>query len=267
MGRDTLPAEEEQFTVYRKVFECFGSRPVVLRTLDIGGDKKLSSMTFPKEENPFLGNRALRFCFSYPEIFKTQIRAALRASVHGNLWLMLPMAASLDDIRRAKEIIASVKDELKNEGKPFADAKTGIMVEVPSIALVADLAAEEVDFASIGSNDLCQYLCAADRMNSDVENYYQSYHPAMFRMIKQVTQSFVNAGKPISICGELASDPSAVPLLIGLGLRKLSVGSAAVASVKRTIASLTIEKCEDIAAKILELPTAAQVQEYLASSV
>jgi phosphotransferase system enzyme I (PtsI) len=265
MGRSSLPTEDEQFSVYRKVLECFGKRPVFLRTLDIGGDKPLESMEWAHEENPFLGNRALRFCFTHPDIFRTQIRAALRAGVYGSLWLMLPMVASLDDIRKAKEHIAAARNELKKEGKPCGDMKLGIMIEIPSIALIADLAAKEVDFASIGSNDLCQYLCAADRMNSAVEPYYQSYHPAMFRLIKETVSSFDKAGKPISICGELGGDPLAVPILIGLGMRKLSMGAASVAAVKRTIASLTVEKVEAIAAKVLQCSTAAEVKQYLES--
>ena len=263
MGRSTLPSEDEQFAAYRKTLERFGQRPVVLRTLDIGGDKRLSSVEMPIEENPFLGNRALRFCFSNPDIFRTQIRAAFRASAYGNLWLMLPMVSSIDDIRRAKEIIASVGKEFEKKKEPFAKMKTGIMIEIPSIALVADLAAKEADFASIGSNDLCQYLCAADRMNSELSAYYQSYHPAMFRMIGEAVKAFSSAGKPISLCGELGSDPQAVPVLVGLGLRKLSMGASSVAAVKRAIASVTLEKCEEKAKKVLSLPTAAEIEEYL----
>ena len=263
MGRSTLPTEEEQFSVYRKVLECFGKRPVTLRTLDIGGDKQLSSMEVPREENPFLGNRAIRFCFSHPSIFKTQIRAALRASVYGNLWIMLPMAGSIDDIRKAKKLIASARAELVKEGITCAEVKIGIMIEIPSIALIADHAAKEVDFASIGSNDLCQYLCAADRMNSSVEGYYQSYHPAMFRLIKETVSAFTKAEKPVSICGELGGDTLAVPALIGLGMRKLSMGSSSIAAVKRAISSLSIKKTEEIAAKVLRFSTAAEVEKYL----
>jgi phosphotransferase system enzyme I (PtsI) len=266
MGRNTLPSEEEQFASYKKVLECFDKRPVILRTLDIGGDKPLSSLEQKREENPFLGNRALRFCFSNPKIFKAQIRAALRAAVFGDLWLMLPMVGSLDDIRKAKEQITAVRAELKKEGKQFAEVKIGIMIEIPSIALIADLAAKEVDFASIGSNDLCQYLCAADRMNNAVESYYQSYHPAMFRLIKETVSAFTKADKPISICGELGGDPLAVPVLIGLGMRKLSMGEASVASIKRTIASVTVKQCEEIAEKVLSLSTAKEIEEYLNNS-
>jgi len=263
MGRGTLPSEEEQFLSYKKVLECFGKRPVILRTLDIGGDKPLSSVEQKREENPFLGNRALRFCFSNPEIFKAQIRAALRAAVYGDLWLMLPMVGSLDDIRRAKEQIAICGAELKKEGKQFAEVKIGIMIEIPSIALVADLAAKEVDFASIGSNDLCQYLCAADRMNNAVESYYQSYHPAMFRIIKDTVAAFTEADKPISICGELGGDPLVAPVLIGLGMRKLSMGEASIAAVKRAIASVTLKQCEEAAEKVLTFSTSAEIENYL----
>jgi len=264
MGRDTLPCEDEQFSVYRKVLKCYKDRPVVLRTLDIGGDKKLSCLKLPEEENPFLGNRALRLCFSFPDIFKTQLKAALRASIYGNLWLMFPMVTSLDDIRMAKEFIDISKDELKKDNLPFGEIKTGIMIEVPSIALISSLAAEEVDFASIGSNDLCQYLCAADRMNSTVEKYYQSYHPAMFTLVRDIVSSFTKAGKSISICGELGCDEKIMPALIGLGLRKFSMVTGSVAAVKKTIAGVTIKKCEEIAQQVLKLPTAHEIEKVLA---
>jgi len=264
MEKDSLPTEEEQFASYRKVLESFGQKPVYLRTLDVGGDKQMPSIEFKREENPFLGNRGIRFCFSNPKIFKTQIRAALRASVYGNLSLMLPMVSSIDDIRRAKEIITEVKNDLNKKKINFNDIKTGIMIEVPSIALIAEAAAKETDFASIGSNDLCQYLCAADRMNSAVDQYYHSYHPAMFALIKKAVTAFNEAGKPVSICGELAGDPLAVPVLIGLGLRKLSMGAASVAAAKRAIANITIKKSEELAEKVIELSTAEEIKKLLA---
>ncbi|MCL1812921.1 MAG: phosphoenolpyruvate--protein phosphotransferase [Treponema sp.] len=263
MGRNDLPGEEEQFSVYKKVLERFGKKPVILRTLDIGGDKTLQSMELPKEDNPFLGNRALRLCFTYPDIFTTQIRACLRASEYGNLWIMLPMVGSIDDIRKAKDFIFSVRDNLKKEGKSCGNFKLGIMIEIPSIALMANIAAKEVDFASIGSNDLCQYLCAADRMNGMVEPYYQSYHPAMFRLLKETIEAFSNAGKPISICGELGGDPLAVPVLIGFGIRKLSMGAASVPNVKRIISGFTVTRAEEIARKVLEFETAEKIKTYL----
>ncbi len=263
MGRGSLPSEDEQFSVYKKALECFGKRPVILRTIDIGGDKPISSMELPKEENPFLGNRALRLCFTYPEIFMTQIKAALRAAVYGNLWLMLPMVGSLEDIRKAKSYIAAASDELKKEGKAFGDFKTGIMIEIPSIALVAEHAAKEADFASIGSNDLCQYLCAADRQNSVVGEYYQTFHPALFKLIKQTVSAFEKYGKPVSLCGEIASNLSAVPLLIGLGLRKLSMGAGSIAAVKHKLASVSIKQAEEIAKKALKCASAADVKKLL----
>jgi phosphotransferase system enzyme I (PtsI) len=265
MGRNTLPSEEEQFASYRKVLECFGKRPVVLRVFDIGGDKQISSIKQKNENNSFLGNRGIRLCFSNPDIFTTQLRAALRASLYGNLWLMLPMVGSLEDIRKAKKIITEVKGTLKREGVQFGEVKTGVMIEVPSIALIAGAAAKEVDFASIGSNDLCQYLCAADRMNSAVECYYKSYHPGVFKLIRQTVSAFNKTGKPISICGELGSDPLIVPALIGLGLRKFSMGAASVAVVKRAVAAVTLEQAEEMARKVLGFSTASEIESFIGS--
>lgn len=264
MGRAELPSEEEQFVIYKTVLELYGSRPVTLRTLDIGGDKELSYLQLPKEENPFLGNRALRLCFSYPDIFKTQLRAALRASVYGNLWLMLPMVGSIDDIRRAKSVIEEVKSELRAEGIPYNEEfKTGIMIEVPSMALIADLAAKEVDFASIGTNDLCQYLTATDRMNPQVAPYYQTYHPALFRIIGYVVRTFNAAYKPICVCGEMGGDRLAAAVLVGFGMRKLSMGFASVAKIKKMLARLTISQAEELAANVVAMAEAGAVEAYL----
>ena len=265
LGRNTLPSEDEQVEVYKKALESYKEKPVILRTMDIGGDKQLSCLELESEENPFLGKRGIRLSFSHPGIFKTQIRAALRASVYGNLWVMFPMITSVEDIYKAKEFVAEAKKELLEEGSKIGEIKTGIMIETPAIALTADIAVKEVDFASIGSNDLCQYMCAADRMNSAVESYYQSYHPAVFRIIKEAAAAFTKAGKPISICGELGGDTLAAPALIGLGLRKLSMSASCVAAVKRSIASITVKKCEETAEKILRLPTAAEIEKYLNS--
>ena len=264
MGRSALPTEEEQFQAYRKVLMTYGSRPVILRTLDIGGDKPLDCLDIPKEDNPFLGNRALRLCFQHPDMFRTQLRASLRASVYGNLWLMFPMVASMDDIRRAKSCLESAKAELTAEGIPFSpDLKVGIMVEIPAIAFLADQAAREVDFASIGTNDLTQYLTAVDRGNPEVRAYYQTYHHSLFRLIGYVVRSFAAQGKPVGVCGEMGGDPLAAAVLIGLGMRQLSMGAASVASIKQMILSTSCETAKALAETVCGLSTADEVRKYL----
>lgn len=263
MSSPQLPTEEEQYKNYKKVLESF-KRPVTLRTLDIGGDKAIPCIPLPKEENPFLGVRGIRLCFEEPEIFKTQLRAAFRASVHGELSLMLPMVTNMEDIYQAKELINSVRQELEAEGIPKApEVKVGIMVEVPSIALLADLAAKEVDFASIGTNDLCQYTLAVDRMNPRLMKYYQSFHPGLFRLIGYVVKEFTAAGKPVSVCGELGGNPLAAAVLIGLGVRRFSMNPSSLAKVKRIITQLTISRAQELAAKARRLATAAQVKRFL----
>lgn len=263
MGRNSLPTEDEQVEIYTKVLKTYGKRPVTLRTLDIGGDKKLDCMDLPKEENPFLGNRALRLCFTYPDIFKTQLRAALRASVAGNLWVMFPMVGSMEDIRKAKDMVEEAKIELKAEQIPYGQIKIGIMIEIPSIALIADMAAKEVDFASIGTNDLCQYTTAVDRMNPTVSKYYQKYHPAMFRLIRNVVKSFNEAGKSICVCGEMGGDELGAAVLVGFGMRKLSMGLACVAQTKKMIKNMTIQRAEKIAETVCNLSTGAENERYL----
>jgi phosphotransferase system enzyme I (PtsI) len=268
MGRNSLPTEDEQYNIYRKVLEVFGKKPVTLRTLDIGGDKQLDCLDLPREENPFLGNRALRLCLSRPDVFNTQLRAALRAGLHGNLRIMFPMVGSIDDILSAKQAVAEAAHSLKAEGIPFDEnVKLGIMIEVPSIALMADEAVQLVDFASIGTNDLCQYLLAADRMNPAVADYYQSYHPAMFRLISIVAETFTHAGKELCVCGELGGDALAGPLLIGLGLRSLSMGASSLGRCKKTICGLTIERAENIAHEVLRLNTERNIKSFLAETL
>ena len=264
MGCSTLPTEDKQVQAYRKVLMTYGDRPVILRTLDIGGDKPLDCLDMPKEDNPFLGNRALRLCFQYPDIFQTQLRAALRASVYGNLWLMFPMVSSMDDIRRAKSCLEEAKASLTAEGIPFnPDLKVGVMVEIPSIALLADQAAREVDFASIGTNDLTQYLTAVDRGNPEVHSFYQAYHPALFRLIGYVIRSFGSQGKPVGVCGEMGGDPLAATVLIGLGIRQLSMGASSVASIKQMILSTNCETAKKLADAVCNLSTSDEVHQYL----
>jgi phosphotransferase system enzyme I (PtsI) len=263
-----MPSEDEQYEAYKKVLETYGDKPVIIRTLDIGGDKQLECMELPKEENPFLGLRALRLCFDMMPVFKTQLRALYRASVHGTLWIMFPMVGSIGDIRFAKQIVEEVKHELQIEGHEYSETvKLGIMVEIPSIAIMADIAASEVDFASIGTNDLCQYLTAVDRLNPKVAKYYQSYHPAMFRLIGNVVNAFQSQKKPVGICGELGGESLATAVLIGLGLRKLSMNSSSIASVKKTVSEINIRKAERMAQTVLGLSTAAQVESFLKSEM
>ncbi len=264
MERPQPPTETEQFNVYKKVLEAFDGKEVILRTLDIGGDKQVDCLNLPVESNPFLGLRALRLCFAQKDLMKVQLRAAFRASAYGKLSIMFPMVASMEDIRQAKTVVEEVKQELTEEKLAFSpDVKIGIMVEIPSIAMVADLAAKEVDFASIGTNDLCQYLMAVDRLNPSVAEYYQAYHPAMFRMMGLVATAFAKEGKPVSVCGELGGEPMAVPLLIGLGITKLSMGMASIGEVKKTVTNLQTEQCQKLAKHVQNLPTAQEVERYL----
>lgn len=253
-----LPTEEEQFQAYKKVLQSADGYPVTLRTLDIGGDKTLPYMELPKEENPFLGNRALRLCLSKPELLMTQLRAALRASVYGTLQIMFPMVGSMEDIYRAKAYVKEAMEQLEQEQKSYDRAiKIGIMIEVPSIALIADIVAEEVDFASIGSNDLTQYVSAADRMNPEVTEYYQNYSPAMIRLLGYVAQSFLEKGKELSVCGEMAGNPSVAVVLAGLGIRKLSMSAANIAGVKAALS----KSCLSEASKMAQLCKQAKTEE------
>lgn len=264
MDKECLPTEEEQLDIYTHVLKTFGDKPVILRTLDIGADKKLPYLDLPHEENPYLGYRAIRFSMGNPEIFKTQLRAAYRASIYGNLWLMFPMVSSMDDIENISRFIEEVKSSLKIQNIPFReDVKIGVMMEIPSLILISDHVAKVVDFASIGTNDLCQYLTAVDRHNPLVASYYQSFSPAMFRIIKMAVDAFDKANKPISICGELSSDPRAVPILLGLGIRHLSMTKSAVPHIKKIITSHSMSDFIDAAQNTLELSREKDIIEYI----
>jgi phosphotransferase system enzyme I (PtsI) len=259
-----LPGENQQFQVYKKAAEVYGERQVILRTLDIGGDKSLECMELPKEDNPFLGCRALRLCFQKPLIFKTQLKAALRASVYGNLALMFPMVSSMDDLHKAKSFLEECKQELDRDNIAYnKNIPIGIMIEIPSIALLAGQVVREVDFASIGTNDLCQYLLAVDRLNQDVAAYYQSYHPAMFKLINSVSAVFQQAGKPLSICGEMGGDPLAVMAFIGMGIRKFSMTASSIPVIKRVITLLSVTDARQLTEAVAEMNTAHEVEEYL----
>ena len=264
MGCSHLPTEDEQLAAYRHVLQERPERPVTVRTLDIGGDKQLPYFHLPKEENPFLGCRAIRLCFANPELLKPQLRALLRASTAGTLWIMLPMVSALEQISAARTLIRETAEELEAEGIPVSkEIKLGVMIEIPSLALMADACAQAVDFASIGTNDLCQYLTAAARGNPAVSSCYQPYHPALFRLIGEVSRAFARAGKPLSVCGELGGDPLAAPVLVGLGLRKLSMSQAAACPVKMQLNAYPLSQLESIADRVCACPTASEVEALL----
>lgn len=264
MEAQQLPDEEAQFQCYRKLAQAGGGKTITLRTLDIGADKTLPYYEMPREENPALGRRALRLCLHDRRLFRTQLRAALRAAAYGEIQIMFPMVSSLDDFLAARDEVEEVKAELRAEGTPFREnVCLGVMIETPSAAMIADILAEHVDFASIGTNDLGQYLMAADRMNSDVAAYCQGYHPALFRLIGWTAAQFNRAGKPIGVCGEMGGDRLAAPVLVGLGMRKLSMSMSRLAEVKMVLAAYTLEELEEVAAQVQRIPTAHEVRAYL----
>ncbi len=264
MENTHFPTEEEQYLAYKKILQNAGDKPVTLRTLDIGGDKSLPYMELPTEENPFLGKRALRLCLEDKELFRTQIRAALRASVHGKLQIMFPMVGRMEDIYQAKAFVETVKNELRAEEYSFDEnIKLGIMIEIPSIAMIADLAAEAVDFASIGSNDLTQYMCAADRMNPQVTSYYENYSPAMLRILGHIFEAFEKKGKPVSVCGEMAGNPKAAVLLAGLGAKKLSMTAGCIPRVKAALAEVSCEEARQMAEHCKMLATEVEIKDYM----
>lgn len=264
MDRNDLPTEEEQFEAYKKVLEEMEGKPVVIRTLDIGGDKELPYLDLPKEMNPFLGLRAIRFCLERPDIFRVQLRALLRASVYGNLKIMFPMVATLDEFRQAKAILEEEKDKLLAAGEKVSDSiEVGIMVEIPSTAVMADQFAKEVDFFSIGTNDLIQYTLAADRMNESVSYLYQPYNPAILRLVKMVIDASHKEGKWTGMCGEMAGDAIAIPLLLGLGLDEFSMSATSILLARSQLRSLSKKEMEDLAAKALDLNTAEEVKQLV----
>jgi phosphotransferase system enzyme I (PtsI) len=236
MDRESMPGEEEQFNAYKTVVEKMGKRPVIIRTLDIGGDKKLSYLPVPEEMNPFLGYRAIRLCLDRTDIFKVQLRALLRASVFGNLRIMFPMISSLEEFLKAKEILKECMDELTKEGKSFnKDLQTGIMVEIPAAAINSDELAKYVDFFSIGTNDLIQYTLAADRMNEKVAYLYNPMHPAVLKLIKMTIEAAHKQGKICGMCGEMAGDENAVETLVEYGLDEFSMSASSILKAKELI--------------------------------
>lgn len=264
MGRDSFPTEEQQFEIYSEVLKRMGSKPTVVRTLDIGGDKELSYLDLPKELNPFLGLRAIRLCLEMPDMFRTQLRALIRASVHGNLKIMFPMIATLEEFRQAKQLFVEEQKKLAAEGIPFnGEIEVGIMVEIPSTAVMAEIFAKEVDFFSIGTNDLIQYTLAADRMNENVSHLYQPFNPAILRLVKMVIDAAHKEGKWAGMCGEMAGEELAVPILLGLGLDEFSMSASSILKTRSLISNLSKVEMEKHTDHILSLATAEEVKQYV----
>ncbi|KMY49785.1 phosphoenolpyruvate--protein phosphotransferase [Peribacillus loiseleuriae] len=262
MGRTQLPTEEEQFDAYKSVLERMEGKPVVVRTLDIGGDKELPYLDLPKEMNPFLGFRAIRLCLEMQDMFRIQLRALLRAGVYGNLKIMFPMIATLDEFRSAKGILEEEKQKLLFEGQQVVEKiELGIMVEIPSTAVLADQFAKEVDFFSIGTNDLVQYSMAADRMNQRVSYLYQPYSPAILRLVKMVIDAAHAEGKWAGMCGEMAGDETAIPILLGLGLDEFSMSATSILKVRSQILRLSKTEMKNLAEKALQMKTTSEVIE------
>lgn len=268
MDRDSVPSEEEQYNAYRAAAEKLDGKPVIIRTLDIGGDKKLPYLPLGEEMNPFLGLRAIRLCFEMRELFKTQLRAILRASAGQNVLVMYPMISGVEEVIKANEILEEAKSELRASGAAFDESiKRGVMIEIPSAAITADLIIREVDFFSIGTNDLCQYTLAVDRMNEKVSYLYEPFHPGVLRLIKNVIDVSHKAGKFTGMCGEMAGDPSAALLLAGMGIDELSMSPSSMLTVKKIIRGVAQKDAEKIAAHAMTLGSAEEIRAYCEEAV
>lgn len=264
MGRDQLPTEDEQFDAYKTVLERMEGKSVVVRTLDIGGDKELPYLQLPKEMNPFLGYRAIRLCLEEQEIFRTQLRALLRASTYGNLKIMFPMIATVNEFKQAKAILLEEIEKLVKAGVTVSDdIEVGMMVEIPSTAVIADQFATEVDFFSIGTNDLIQYTMAADRMNERVAYLYQPYNPAILRLITLVIEAAHKEGKWVGMCGEMAGDEIAIPILLGLGLDEFSMSATSILPARTQISKLSKKEAESFKETILSMSTTEEVVAFV----
>lgn len=261
MERTAPPSETEQAAIYSQVLAGMGGKPVVIRTLDVGGDKELPYLNIKKEDNPFLGFRAVRYCLAHPEIFKTQLRALLRASASGALHIMVPMISGLEEVRSVRALLSECREELIGEGISLGeDIQLGIMIEVPAAAAMASLLAEEVDFFSIGTNDLIQYVMAADRMNAAVAYLYTPYHPAFLRTLKSIIDGAHSAGIPAAMCGELAGDPDFIPVLVGLGLDRYSMNVGALLKARLRIRTLDEKACQELVSLLLTLRTEREIK-------
>lgn len=266
MNRDTFPSEEEQFEFYRQVALQSKGKPVIVRTIDIGGDKQLPYFGLEIEQNPFLGYRAIRICLDRKDIFTTQLKAILRAGIFGDLRLMFPMISNVEEVRAAKKVVAAAKEELEKEGVPFdPDVKTGIMIEIPSAAVTADILAKEVDFFSIGTNDLCQYTLAVDRMNEKITHLYDPFNPGVLRLISNVIEQGHRHQIHVGMCGEMAGDPLATLLLLGMGLKEFSMSAPAIPPIKNIITTHSLSSAQEVCKKVMGMDSSQSIISYLQS--
>jgi phosphotransferase system enzyme I (PtsI) len=268
MNRKDLPTEDEQFDAYKRLAEAFGEKPVIIRTMDLGGDKFISQFNLPKEMSPFMGWRAIRFCLARPDVFKTQLRAILRASVAGNLKVMFPMISGVEELKRSKELLQECREELKAKGIAYNDQlEVGVMIEVPSAALTSDVLSREAAFFSIGTNDLIQYSLAVDRTNEKIAYLYEPTHPAVLRLIKGVIDAGHLSNIWVGMCGEMSGEPSLALLLLGLGLDEFSMPSASILEIKNIIRSVSYAQAKQIADEALTLLTGKDVEVFLKSKL
>lgn len=251
MDRDALPTEDEQFEAYRTAAQTMAGKPLIIRTLDVGGDKKLPTLELPHEDNPFLGFRAIRMTLSHPEIFRPQLRAILRAAAYGDVRVMFPMIGSMDQLREAKTLLREQEQTLQAEGVPTGPVKVGMMVEIPAAAVLAEEFAKEVDFFSIGTNDLTQYTLAVERGNAAVAHLYAPEHPAVLRLIAMTAQAAAERHIPCGMCGEAAGDPKLAPAFVGMGVNELSMSPRRVPAVRKLLSELTMDECRQAAEKLL----------------
>ncbi|RKY29612.1 MAG: phosphoenolpyruvate--protein phosphotransferase [Candidatus Omnitrophota bacterium] len=263
INRKNLPTEEEQFLAYKNIAEKVGKKPIIIRTIDIGGDKLIPNISGKKELNPFLGWRGIRFCLDRKDIFKSQIKAILRASVYGNIKIMFPMIATLEEVREGKKIVNEAKENLKKEKKEYKDVELGVMIEIPSAVFISDKLAKEVDFFSIGSNDLIQFTLAVDRLNEKITNLYQPCHPSVLKMIKITIDNAKKNGISVGICGEMASIPEIACLLVGMGIDELSMAPFLIPTIKEVIINSKYEKLKKISEEVFKFDTNDKIVEFL----
>lgn len=264
MDRDSVPTEEEQFEAYKKVAETLKGKPVIIRTLDIGGDKAIPYLGLETEENPFLGFRAIRFCLKRRDIYEVQLRALLRASAFGDIKIMVPLVTGVDELRAVKVILEDIKRQLDKDGIAYnKDVKVGVMMETPAACMMADALAKEADFFSIGTNDLTGYTMAVDRGNAKVAYLYSTYNPAVLRAIKRIIECGKAEGIMVGMCGEAAADPKLIPLLLAFGLDEFSVSATSVLKTRKTISDCSIDECKTLAEKVMKCVTEEEVLELL----